>query len=73
MPSLLAAIGGIIEKHMIEIGFLEPRQKPEFVATRKHQKGLLPALRRARAGLPGGLRHLPVLRIFEMQLNRACI
>ena len=24
MPSLLAAIGGIIERHMIEIGFIKP-------------------------------------------------
>jgi ribonucleoside-diphosphate reductase alpha chain len=24
VPSLLAAIGGVIERHMIEIGFLDP-------------------------------------------------
>lgn len=30
VPSLLAAIGEIIEKHMIEIGFLEPRQKADI-------------------------------------------
>lgn len=26
VPSLLAAIGGVIERHMIEIGFLQPQQ-----------------------------------------------
>jgi ribonucleoside-diphosphate reductase alpha chain len=26
IPSLLAAIGGVIERHMIDIGFLQPRQ-----------------------------------------------
>lgn len=26
VPSLLAAIGGVIERHMIEIGFIQPRQ-----------------------------------------------
>jgi ribonucleoside-diphosphate reductase alpha chain len=30
VPSLLAAIGEIIEKHMVEIGFLEPRQKADI-------------------------------------------
>ena len=39
---LLAAIGGVIEKHMIEIGFLEPRQKPEFVATASTKKASCP-------------------------------
>ena len=28
VPSLLAAIGGVIEKHMIEIDFLRPHEKP---------------------------------------------
>ena len=28
VPSLLAAIGGVIEKHMVEIGFLLPGEKP---------------------------------------------
>ena len=28
VPSLLAAIGGVIEKHMVEIGFLTPGEKP---------------------------------------------
>src|SRR3546814_19623361 len=26
VPSLLAAIGGVIERHMIDIGFLQPRE-----------------------------------------------
>jgi ribonucleoside-diphosphate reductase alpha chain len=29
VPSLIAAIGGIIEQHMIEIGFLSPTEPPE--------------------------------------------
>ena len=28
VPSLLAAIGGVIEKHMVEIGFLSADEKP---------------------------------------------
>ncbi|HCZ47700.1 MAG TPA: ribonucleoside-diphosphate reductase, adenosylcobalamin-dependent, partial [Gammaproteobacteria bacterium] len=28
VPSLLAAIGGVIERHMIDIGFLAPREAP---------------------------------------------
>ena len=37
VPSLLAAIGGVIEKHMIEIGFLVPGEKPaeQFSAATK--------------------------------------
>ncbi len=42
VPSLLAAIGGVIEKHMVEIGFLEPRQKLEFVATPSTKRASCP-------------------------------
>ncbi len=28
VPSLLAAIGGVIERHMVEIGFLDPSDRP---------------------------------------------
>ncbi|MFN0191122.1 MAG: LAGLIDADG family homing endonuclease [Aestuariivirga sp.] len=30
VPSLLAAIGGIIERHLIEIGFLKPAEPPQL-------------------------------------------
>ncbi len=32
VPSLLAAIGGVIEKHMIEIGFVVPSERPAELA-----------------------------------------
>jgi ribonucleoside-diphosphate reductase alpha chain len=28
VPSLLAALGGVIEQHLIEIGFIQPRTSP---------------------------------------------
>jgi ribonucleoside-diphosphate reductase alpha chain len=30
VPSLLAAIGGVIEKHLVEIGFLAPADQPRL-------------------------------------------
>jgi ribonucleoside-diphosphate reductase alpha chain len=42
VPSLLAAIGEIIEKHMIEIGFLEPRQKADFSLTATTKRASCP-------------------------------
>jgi ribonucleoside-diphosphate reductase alpha chain len=30
VPSLLAAIGGVIERHLIDIGFLSPADAPRF-------------------------------------------
>lgn len=30
VPSLLAAIGGVIEQHMVEIGFLQPKERPQL-------------------------------------------
>ena len=42
VPSLLAAIGEVIEKHMIEIGFLEPRQKGEITLTGSARKASCP-------------------------------
>lgn len=36
IPSLLAAIGGVIEKHMIEIGFL-PQEKSQDTGAQAHQ------------------------------------
>ncbi len=42
VPSLLAAIGEVIEKHMIEIGFLEPRQKGAITLTGSARKASCP-------------------------------
>jgi ribonucleoside-diphosphate reductase alpha chain len=30
VPSLLAAIGGVIERHLVEIGFLAPADQPRI-------------------------------------------
>jgi len=35
VPSLLAAIGDVIERHMIEIGFLPPKRQAEAITERK--------------------------------------
>ena len=31
VPSLLAAIGGVIERHLVEIGFLAPTESPSLI------------------------------------------
>ena len=58
VPSLLAAIGGVIERHMIETGFLKERRAPAAGARRRRWTGgaRMPALRRGSAGLSGRLR-----------------
>jgi len=33
VPSLLAALGDVIERHMVEIGFIQPKQGPASVET----------------------------------------
>ena len=42
VPSLLAAIGGIIEKHMIEIGFLVPSERPAELGSSTTKKSSCP-------------------------------
>ena len=39
VPSLLAAIGGIIERHMVEIGFLQPAPPPSPGAAKPERPG----------------------------------
>ena len=61
VPSLLAAIGGVIEKHMIDTGFLKtPTQETRQLAHRRRRgrrrRAAVPALRRGGARLPGRLR-----------------
>jgi ribonucleoside-diphosphate reductase alpha chain len=40
VPSLLAAIGGIIERHMIDIGFIKPREASDADAAERLQLAL---------------------------------
>ena len=75
VPSLLAAIGEVIERHMIEIGFMGKRAAPSRGpsrggpdAARRRAGPFLPALRRSQLRQAGRLRFLPVLRIFQMRL-----
>ena len=77
VPSLLAAIGGIIERHMIDTGFLRPADAQAAFASRAahHRVGrsawpLLPQMRRAHSDIPGRLRFLSELRLFQVQLKR---
>ena len=76
VPSLLAAIGEVIERHMIEIGFMGQRAAPGCRLLDAHNipregraRPLLPALRRCQLRQAGRLRFLPVLRLFQVQLN----
>ena len=76
VPSLLAAIGEVIERHMIEIGFLgmrapaPRRSRWRSGAARRRAGAFLPALRRGQLCASGRLRFLPVLRLFQMRLKR---
>ena len=77
VPSLLAAIGEVIETHMIEIGFMAPRDagraRDERRAVAMAAEGA-PARFCPRCGEPSfvqarRLRFLPVLRLFEVRLD----
>ena len=85
VPSLLAAIGDVIERHMIEIGFLPRGHGPRGGRQSRQPAGGRP-LRRARPAGPGapgamsemrrggadpqrGLRPMHQLRLFEMRLE----
>ena len=76
VPSLLAAIGEVIERHMVEIGFLSSRDlRSNSVipargadAARRRAGAFLPPLRRGQLCETGRLRFLPVLRLFQMRL-----
>ena len=72
VPSLLAAIGEVIERHMVEIGFMGKR---EPAAPRPHRcrakapGPFLPALRRSQLCAGGRLRFLHVLRLFALRIR----
>ncbi len=81
VPSLLAAIGEVIETHMIDIGFLPP---PEAAGRARAGAGAqggrlwprpalppVPEVRLAVAHPPGRLRHLHRLRLLEVRLTAA--
>ena len=68
VPSLLAAIGGVIERHLVDQGFMKAdgnlaRRLPSMLAAAPAQ---CPKCGEAHARLPGGMRHVPELRLFQM-------
>ena len=54
VPSLLAAIGGIIERHMIDTGFLQPNRSGELGDADAGQKAMV-----VNDGSSGGFRQCP--------------
>ena len=85
VPSLLAAIGDVIERHMIEIGFL-PRERTDRAAGRQGRQpagrrpggiagpspaapGAMPQMRRGGADPQRRLRPVHQLRLFEMRVT----
>ena len=54
VPSLLAAIGGVIETHMIRTGFLSPPRQPGEEGEAAETKALAVGERPAGAGVPSG-------------------
>ena len=86
VPSLLAAIGDVIERHMIEIGFLPsqaaaptPSSPTRQVVNLRRSRaspsarahGAMPEMRRGGADPHRRLRPVHQLRLFEMRLNGA--
>ena len=75
VPSLLAAIGDVIERHLVATGFMAPRETAVRARSprRRHRGGgraraLLPALRLAELCAARRLRHLRLLRLFALRL-----
>ena len=54
VPSLLAAIGGVIERHLIEIGFLTPADQPRITEAAEQRLRLAAGAREAAADGAGG-------------------
>ena len=52
VPSLLAAIGGVIERHLIEIGFLTPADQPRITEAAEQRLRLAAGAREARRRAP---------------------
>ena len=79
VPSLLAAIGDVIERHMIDIGFLPPREQRLELASERQvvnlpdgepPPGPMPQMRRGRPHPRRGLRPVHELRLFEVRVRR---
>ncbi len=70
VPSLLAAIGGVIERHMIDTGFLKADAKPVLALAVNDEKRAAQCPRCGEAALifQEGCVDLPQLRLFQMQL-----
>ena len=79
VPSLLAAIGEIIERHMVDTGFLSKEADEKLIERGRHDprprrdvadgRQVLPQMQRPDPDLPGRLQHLPQLRVFQVQLG----
>ncbi|MBL0899006.1 MAG: adenosylcobalamin-dependent ribonucleoside-diphosphate reductase [Reyranella sp.] len=50
VPSLLAAIGGVIERHLVEIGFLAPSESPRLIDATEERVRLAAGAREPSAG-----------------------
>nr|WP_296393083.1 adenosylcobalamin-dependent ribonucleoside-diphosphate reductase [Reyranella sp.] len=55
VPSLLAAIGGVIERHLIEIGFLTPAESPRLTDVVEQKMRLAAGTREAAGGGEGAV------------------
>ena len=65
VPSLLAAIGGVIERHLIEIGFLAPADQPRIAEAAEQRLRLAAGAREPAEGGPvaaAAARAVPELR-----------
>ena len=76
VPSILAAIGGVIEQHLVSIGALAPpeaaRLEPPAAEGRRRSGtggALLRALRAAGPAAPRGVRPLPRLRLLQVRMR----
>jgi len=54
VPSLLAAIGGVIERHLVEIGFLSPAESPRIAEAAEQRVKLAAGAREPIDGSSGG-------------------
>ncbi len=86
VPSLLAAIGDVIERHMIEIGFLPAKHAESRTGRAEDRRGwrsdlrsaisgqpygAMPQMRRSRADSHRGLRPVHQLRLLEMLVRHS--
>ena len=54
VPSLLAAIGGVIEKHLVDIGFLAPADQPRIAEAAEQRLRLAAGAREPSEGPSAG-------------------